>query len=72
MAICIKISGVSPDKIESYIDLNEAVKALYKTKNKKYAISNYTAIQATRHEIFKSDFQQGRSFLKIFNKDRPR
>ena len=51
MAICIKTSGVSPDKIEAYLDLDEAVKSLYKTKCKKYAISNYTAIQATRHAI---------------------
>lgn len=53
MAICIKTSGISPNKIESYLDLKEAVKALYKTKNTKYAISNYTAIQETRHEILK-------------------
>lgn len=53
MAICIKTSGISPEKIESYLDLDEAVKALYRTKCKKYAISNYTAIQATRNAILK-------------------
>lgn len=53
MAICIKTSGVLPEKIESYLNLDEAVKALYKTKQKKYVISNYTAIQATRNSILK-------------------
>lgn len=51
IAICIKNSGVSPDIIETYLNLSEAVKALYKTKSKKYAISNYTAVQDTRHAI---------------------
>lgn len=51
MAICIKNNGVSPEKIEAYLDLNEAVKSLYATNNKKYAISNYTAVQHTRHAI---------------------
>lgn len=51
MAICIKNNGVPKEKIEAYLDLNDAVKALYKTNNKKYAISNYTAVQDTRHAI---------------------
>ena len=51
MAICIKNSGYPVSQIEAYLDLNEAVKALYKTKCKKYAISNYTAVQDTRHSI---------------------
>ena len=51
IAICIKNSGFPIDRIEAYLDLNEAIKALYKTKNKKYAISNYTAVQDTRHAI---------------------
>ena len=51
MAICIKNNGVSPEKIEAYLDLKDAVKALYKTSCKKYAISNYTAVQDTRHAI---------------------
>lgn len=51
IAICIKNSGFPVDKIEAYLDLNEAVKALYRTNNKKYAISNYTAVQDTRHAI---------------------
>ncbi len=51
MAICIKNNGVSPDKIEAYLNLDDAVKSLYKTNCKKYAISNYTAVQDTRHAI---------------------
>lgn len=51
IAICIKNSGFPIDRIEAYLDLNEAVKALYRTNNKKYAISNYTAVQDTRHAI---------------------
>ncbi|MBO6233673.1 MAG: DUF1727 domain-containing protein [Clostridia bacterium] len=51
MAICIKNNGVPKEKIEAYLDLKEAVKALYKTSCKKYAISNYTAVQDTRHTI---------------------
>ena len=51
IAICIKTSGFPVERIEAYLDLNEAVKALYTTSCKKYAISNYTAIQDTRHAI---------------------
>ena len=53
MAICIKTSGFDVDKIEAYLNLEDAVKALYKTKSKKYVISNYTAIQDTRGTIIK-------------------
>lgn len=53
IAICIKTSGFPVSKIEAYLDLKEAVKALYSTKCKKYAISNYTAIQDTRQTILK-------------------
>ena len=53
MAICIKTSGYDENKIEAYLNLDEAVKALYKTNSKKYVISNYTAIQDTRHAIIK-------------------
>ena len=52
MAIRIKTSGFDIDKIEAYLDLKEAVQALYKTKTKKYVIANYTALQPTRREIF--------------------
>lgn len=51
MAICIKTSGFPASRIEAYLDLNEAVKSLYSTKCKKYAISNYTAVQDTRQAI---------------------
>ena len=51
MAICIKTSGFPVSKIEAYPNLNDAVKALYATSCKKYAISNYTAVQDTRHAI---------------------
>lgn len=51
IAICIKANGYQTDKIEPYLDLHEAVKSLYKTNTKKYVITNYTAIQNTRHEI---------------------
>ena len=52
MAIRIKTSGFDADKIEPYLDLKEAVQALYRTKTKKYVIANYTALQPTRKEIF--------------------
>ena len=53
MAIRIKTSGFDVDKIEAYVDLKEAVQALYKTKTKKYVIANYTALQPTRSEILR-------------------
>ena len=56
IAIRIKNSGFDINKIEPYTSLAEAVKALYKTKTKKYVIANYTALQPTRKEIF--DFGQ--------------
>ena len=51
IAIRIKTSGFDQSKIEAYLDLKEAVKALYKTDKKKYVIANYTALQPTRKEI---------------------
>ena len=51
IAIRIKTSGFSPDKIEAYLDLHEAIQNLYKTNTKKYIIANYTALQPTRHEL---------------------
>ena len=53
MAIRIKTSGIDSSKIEPYLDLNEAVKNLYKTNVKKYVIANYTSLQPTRNEILK-------------------
>lgn len=53
MAIRIKTSGFDNLKIEPYLNLSEAVSALYKTSTKKYVIANYTALQPTRQEILK-------------------
>ena len=52
IAIRIKTSGFDKEKIEAYLDLDEAVKALYKIKGKKYVIANYTALQPIRKAIF--------------------
>ena len=51
IAIRIKTSGFDSSKIEPYLDLSEATKALYKTNIKKYVIANYTALQPTRYEL---------------------
>ena len=51
IAIRIKTSGFDQDKIEPYLNLNEAVKNLYKTNTKKYIIANYTSLQPTRHAL---------------------
>lgn len=51
IAIRIKTSGFPEEKIEPYLNLKEAVQALYKTDVKKYVIANYTALQPTRREL---------------------
>ena len=51
IAIRIKTAGFDPDKIEPYLNLDEAVKKLYKTNTKKYVIANYTSLQPTRHAL---------------------
>ena len=48
IAIRIKTSGFDTNKIEAYLNIEEAVKSLYKTNVKKYVIANYTALQPTR------------------------
>ena len=53
MAIRIKTSGFDTNKIEAYLDLQEAVENLYKTNVKKYVIANYTSLQPTRNEILR-------------------
>ena len=53
IAIRIKTSGFPAEKIEPYLSLADAVKALYKTDVKKYVIANYTSLQPTRHELKK-------------------
>lgn len=55
IAIRIKTSGFHAEKIEPYLNLEDAVKALYKTDVKKYVIANYTSLQPTRHELKKFD-----------------
>ena len=55
IAIRIKTSGYDTNKIEAYLDLEEAVKALYKTDVKKYVIANYTALQPTRRKLQELD-----------------
>ncbi len=51
IAIRIKTSGFDSNKIEPYLDLNEAVENLYKTNTKKYVIANYTSLQPTRRAL---------------------
>lgn len=51
IAIRIKTAGFDPNKIEAYLNLNEAVESLYKTNTKKYVIANYTALQPTRRAL---------------------
>ena len=51
IAIRIKTSGFPEELIEPYLNLKEAVQALYKTDVKKYVIANYTALQPTRSEL---------------------
>ena len=58
-AIRIKTSGYPIEKIEPYLDLDEAVKAFYKTDVKKYVIANYTALQPTRKAI--KEFEQNKN-----------
>ena len=55
IAIRIKTSGFPVEKIEPYLNLEGAIKALYKTNVKKYVIANYTSLQPTRHELKKFD-----------------
>lgn len=55
ISIRIKTSGFPAEKIEPYLNLEDAVKALYKTDVKKYVIANYTSLQPTRHELKKFD-----------------
>ena len=51
IAIRIKTSGFPAEKIEPYLNLDDAVKHLYKTDIKKYVIANYTALQPTRTSL---------------------
>lgn len=51
IAIRIKTSGFDANKIEPYLDLDEAVKSLYSNNKKKYVIANYTSLQPTRKAL---------------------
>ena len=51
IAIRIKASGFDENKIEPYLDLDEAIDNLYKTDTKKYVIANYTSLQPTRKAL---------------------
>ena len=51
VAIRIKTAGYPLEKIIPCTSIKEAVNKLYETKNTKYVIANYTAIQDTRKEI---------------------
>ena len=53
IAIRIKTAGFDENKIEAYLDLEQAVNALYSNTTKKYVIANYTSLQPTRKEILK-------------------
>ena len=55
IAIRIKTSDFPAEKIEPYLNLEDAVNAFYKTDVKKYVIANYTSLQPTRHELKKFD-----------------
>ena len=51
IAIRIKTSGFPTNKIEPYLDLKQAVQALFQTNTNKYVIANYTSLQPTRKEL---------------------
>ena len=57
IAIRIKTSGFDSNKIYPFMTLEDAIKKLYETENKKYVIANYTSLQPTRKAIM----VQGRS-----------
>lgn len=50
-AIRVKTAGYPVEKIIPCTSIKEAINKLYETKNTKYIIANYTAIQNTRKEI---------------------
>ena len=67
IAIRIKTSGFPAEKIEPYLSLEDAVKALYNTDVKKYVIANYTSLQPTRHELKKFDEVNKHTDINISN-----
>lgn len=48
IAVRIKCSGYDPDRIIVCPDLDDAVKELFSTEGRKFAVANYTAVQPTR------------------------
>ncbi len=48
IAVRIKCSGYDADKIVVRPDLDDAVKELFSTTGRKFAVANYTAVQPTR------------------------
>ena len=68
IAIRIKTSGYDANKIEPYLKLSDAVKALYKTNVKKYVIANYTSLQPTRHEL--KEFNKVEKLIPNTNKEK--
>ena len=48
IAVRIKCSGYDEDKILVRPDLDDAVKELFSTGGRKFAVANYTAVQPTR------------------------
>lgn len=65
IAIRIKSSGYSEDKIYPFENITDAVEKLYETNIKKYVITNYTSVQPTRSELLrykeKSEAENGRN-----------
>ena len=51
IAVRIKCSGYPADKIVVRPDLDDAVKELFSTKGRKFAVANYTAVQPTRSAL---------------------
>lgn len=51
IAVRIKCSGYPAEKIVVRPDLDDAVKELFSTKGRKFAVANYTAVQPTRSAL---------------------
>lgn len=59
VAIRVKTAGYSASCILPFTSIEDAVKELYKTNNKKYVIANYTAIPTVRQELIKYKDKSG-------------
>lgn len=60
IAVRLKTSGYPDDKIEVYLDIDEAVENLFKTEGDKFIIANYTSVQPTRAALnkYKDNFEK--------------